>query len=315
MNEEQLINELIKDMPRSNNQLNKVFESDSEIIRGIDLDFSGQNLLFSTDEFSDEDLFNAKDPLVLGHNIAVGALTDIYASGGEPLFYAHSLAADDKFNKKYLQQFYKGIGEVLKEAGVSFIGGDFGKAKAWRCTTSVIGRAKKPLLRSTARVGDAIYITGQIGGGNILAAAKLMNIDIAKIKFHLPIKEANTIREVATSCMDTSDGLFQAVNMIAQMSRVGFALDNLPYHKLGGMVAKLLGLPKELLFFCECGEYELVFTAPKEIKLPFYKIGEITRDKKTLYGKDISGFNLRAREFEDPKDYLKAVKSLCEGLL
>ena len=51
MNEEQLINELIKDMPRSSNQLNKAFESDSEILSGANLDFSGQSFLFSTDEF------------------------------------------------------------------------------------------------------------------------------------------------------------------------------------------------------------------------------------------------------------------------
>ncbi len=315
MNEEQSINELIKEMPRSKNQLNKAFESDSEILSGVDLDFSGHNLLFSTDEFSDEDLFCTRDPFLLGHNIAVGALTDIYASGGEPLFYAHSLCIDEQFSKKYLDQFYKGIAGVLKEAGAVFIGGDFGKAKAWRCTTSVIGRARKPLLRSTARVGDSIYITGAIGGGNIGAVAKLMHIDIAKIKFRLPNKEAQTIREVATACMDTSDGVYQAVNTIAQMSGVGFSLDNLPYHKAGGIASKMLRLPKELLLFCECGEYELVFTTPKEIKLPFYKIGEITKEQKTLYGKDISSFDLRARAFEDPKDYLKAVKSLCDALL
>ena len=310
MNEKNIIEKLIKNMPRSDIQLNKPFESDAEI-----LEFAGKKLLYSMDEFSDEDLFMMNDPFVLGHNIAVAAISDIYASGGIPMFYAHSLTINETFTEKYLEKFYEGIAAVLRKANTAFIGGDFGKAESWRCCASVIGTSERPILRSTAKPGDVIYITGEIGAGNIQAAAKLYHTNVAKIKFKLRNQEAEMIRKVASSCIDTSDGVNNAINTIANMSGVGFAIEHLPYLRVGAILAKILGLPKEMLFFCECGEYELLFTAPPEITLPFHRLGKITACEKTLQGKDISKFNISAREFENPKDYLKAVKFLCDELL
>jgi len=310
MNEKKLIEQLIRNMPRSNKQLNKPFESDSEI-----LEFTGKKLLYSMDEFSSEDLFMINDPFVLGHNIAVATISDIYASGGIPLFYAHSLTINESFTEKYLEKFYKGVAAVLSTANTAFIGGDFGKAECWRCCASVIGSTERPILRSTAKPGDIIYITGEIGAGNVQAAAELFHVKVAKIKFKLRSQEAQRISQVASSCIDTSDGAYNAINTISDMSGVGFALDFLPYMKAGSILAKILGLHKEMLFFCECGEYELLLTAPPEISLPFHRIGRITTHGKTLHGKDISKFNISAREFKNPKDYLKAVKLLCDELL
>ncbi len=310
MNEKMLIESLIKGMPRSKAQLNKPFESDSEI-----LEFCGSKLLFNTDEFSSEDLFVDNDPYILGYNIAVAAISDIYASGGTPLYYAHSLTINEMFTDKYIREFYNGIADVLKLTDTAFIGGDFGRAEAWRCCVSVIGTSERPILRSGAKAGDVIYITGKIGSGNIQAAAKIHNINIVKTKFNLRRKEAEQLRQHVTSCIDTSDGVFNGINMIAQMSNTGFTIYDLPYSKAGIILSKILRLPKEMLFFCECGEYELLFTAPPNIKLPFYKIGEVTSGEKLLNGKDISKMNMSAREFENPKDYLKAVKNLCDELL
>lgn len=310
MNEKNIIEKLIKNMPRSDIQLNKPFESDAEILK-----FAGKKLLYSMDEFSDEDLFMMNDPFVLGHNIAVAAISDIYASGGIPMFYAHSLTINETFTEEYLEKFYKGIAAVLRKANTAFIGGDFGKSESWRCCASVIGTSERPILRSTAKPGDVIYITGEIGAGNIQAAAQLYHTNVAKIKFKLRNQEAEMIRKVASSCIDTSDGVNNAINTIANMSGVGFAIEHLPYLRVGAILAKILGLPKEMLFFCECGEYELLFTAPPEITLPFHRLGKITACEKTLQGKDISKFNISAREFENPKDYLKAVKFLCDELL
>lgn len=308
MKERELIEKLAKIMPGTGLRQNRIFESDSEV-----LNFAGKNMLFTTDEFSGEDMFSEKDPYVLGHNIAVGAISDIYASGGTPLFYAHSLTVNELFNEKFLEKFYRGIAGVLTEAGAAFIGGDFGRAGEWRCCASVIGVSERPVFRSGAKAGDNIYITGKVGGGNLQAAAMIYNINAAGIKFKLRKAESELIRQYATSCMDTSDGAFNAVNTISRMSGTGFDLFNIPYIKAGRIAAKLLGLPEEMLFFCECGEYELLFTAPRE--LPFYKIGRVTESGKLLHNKDISKINISAREFENMADYLKAVKNLCEELL
>lgn len=308
MKERELIEKLTELMPKTSQQKNRLFESDSEV-----LSFAGENMLFTTDEFSSEDMFIEKDPYILGHNIAVGAISDIYASGGVPMFYAHSLTINKLFNKKFLENFHKGVADVLKTAGAAFIGGDFGSAEEWRCCASVIGVSERPVLRSGAKPGDNIYITGKVGGGNLQAAARIYNVDAVKIKFKLRKDEAEIIQQFATSCMDTSDGVFNAINTISLMSGIGFELFNIPYIKTGMIAAKLLGLPKEMLFLCECGEYELLFTSSRE--LPFYRIGTVTEKGKSLNNKDISKINISAREFENMADYLNEVKKICEELL
>lgn len=309
MKERELIELISGRMPRANTQLNGLFEADAEI-----LTFGDRYLLFSTDEFSDEDLFSTKDPRALGHNIACAAISDILACGGTPLYYAHSLTVDSRFDKRYMERFSDGVGEVLQEAGAGFIGGDFGRADSWRCCVSVIGITDKPVLRSGARAGDHIYITGPVGAGNVQAALGLYHVPFTGIipHFNLRIHALDDIRTYATSCIDTSDGLFQSVKLIADMSRTGFALTGLPYLGAGKMLAKLTGLPIEMLALCECGEYELLFTSSAE--LPYTKIGRVTKQERTLGGRDVAHIDLSARSHKDLSTYLKEVKTICEEL-
>jgi len=301
MKEKEVIEIINEIMPRSSLQVNKPFETDSEVI-----EHENGYLLFSTDEFSAEDMLVENDAFVLGHNIAVGTLSDIYASGGVPKYYAQSLTINEMFTPKYLRDFHEGVAAVLRQADVAFIGGDFGKSPLWRCTSSAIGFAEKALRRSGAKVGDAVYITGDIGAGN-MQALKI------KTSFTLRNAEAEVIRQHATSCIDTSDGLWNAISLIAAQSGVGYELRDLPYDPAGLRLSKDLGYPKEMLFFCEGGEFELLFTSPLE--LPFRKIGRITERSKTLDGRDISAFDISAREFERVEDYVKAVMKICAELL
>jgi thiamine-monophosphate kinase len=303
MKDKEFINIINDIMPRSTLQVNKPFETDSEV---MELKHDRGYLLFSTDEFSAEDMLVEQDAFALGYNIAVGSLSDIYASGGVPKYYAQSLTINGMFTTKYLKNFHKGVATVLKQANVAFIGGDFGKSSHWRCTSSVIGFAEKIVRRSGAKVGDNVYITGKIGAGN-MQALKM------KTRFALRNAEAEIIRQNATSCIDTSDGVWNAINLITAQSKVGYELHDLPYETKGLELSEITGFPKEMLFFCEGGEFELLFTSPRE--LPFYKIGHITERSKTLEGKDISEFDLCAREFERVDDYIKAVKKTCDELL
>ncbi|MCL1875080.1 MAG: hypothetical protein FWF87_02325 [Synergistaceae bacterium] len=89
---------------------------------------------------------------------------------------------------------------------------------------------------------DSIYITGKIGAGN-LQALKI------KKRFTLRNAEAEVVRQHATSCIDTSDGAWNAVNLIAAQSKVGYELHDLPYDATGLRITNTLGWPKELLFF------------------------------------------------------------------
>lgn len=331
--EKEMIEGIHKHMPRSTSQLNKLFEADSEIV-----DFHGKSLLYNIDEFSEEDLFRDEDPYVLGWNMATGSISDILASGGKPKYYAHSLVIKNTWTKDYVEKLSLGISEVLKEVGVAFIGGDFGISKTWRYTGSVIGDLEgPPMLRSGAKVGDGIFVTGPIGRGNVEAALVLYAENPLvkhitgrwKNSFRLRSKEAEVIKRHSCCCIDTSDGVLNALNAISEMSKTGFVVGNLPYVKSGLLLAKALNVPKEMLFLSECGEYELLFTLSKEAeveflneveekKLKFHKIGEvIEQGNKSLWERgwkiDFITYDLRARDYSDPKDYLRAVVHFLKG--
>jgi len=331
--EREMIEVIHKHMPRSASQVNKLFEADSEIV-----DFQGKSLLYNIDEFSEEDLLRDEDPYVLGWNMATGSISDILASGGNPKYYAHSLVIQDSWTKDYVEKLALGIAQVLKEVGATFIGGDFGISKAWRYTGSVIGDLEgPPMLRSRAKVGDGIFVTGPIGIGNVEAAI-VMYAEKSLVKqisgkwknsFRLRSKEAEVIKRHSCCCIDTSDGVFNALNAISEMSGTGFAVSNLPYVKSGLLLAKALNLPKEMLFLGECGEYELLFTLSKEAeeeflneaqekKLKFYKIGEIKEQgNKSLLERgrkiDFINYDFRARDYLNPKDYLRTVVHFLKG--
>jgi len=98
---------------------------------------------------------------------------------------------------------------------------------------------------------------------------------------------------------------------------------NLPYVKSGLLLAKAQNVPKEMLFLGECGEYELLFTLSKEAekgfqneaqekKMKFYKLGEVREEgSKSLQERgrelDLTVYDLSARNYSTPKDYLRAV--------
>ncbi len=325
MNKEKKIIEAIsKIFPRSPQQINKLFEADSEILQ-----WGNEKMLINIDGFSEEDYFRIHDPYSLGWNIAVGSISDILASGGTPLYFGHSLVIGENWDSLFLKKFTNGIKDVLTKYDTFFIGGDFGSSNSWNYTAMVIGVAKQNiLLRSSAKVGDSIYISGKVGAGNLEAALKIYQENkkyksiIKKIKnrFKIRKKEAALILKFSECCIDTSDGVFNAIKSISKMSKTGFELENIPYHKLGVLASKTISLPKTLLLLGESGEYELLFTLSKSREpdfifqakqegLKFFKIGEIADEINMILKEknkiiDLSNFNIWARNYNDINEYI-----------
>ncbi|MFC1806869.1 AIR synthase related protein [Candidatus Omnitrophota bacterium] len=324
-NDEKKVIELIESMfPKSDKRLNKCFESDSEVIS-----LNNKQFLFTIDEFSSEDMFRDNDPYSLGWNVAAGGISDISACAGMPLFYGHAMVVSTEWDEGFIKKFSRGISDVLKESGAVFIGGDLGKAKDWRYTAAVIGQPRSKLLnRKGAAIDDSIYISGKIGSGNLEAALKFYSNDkrfkmistMLKNRFQLRVKESELIGNYAACCIDTSDGVFNALNTIAELNNVGYEISNLPYIDMGSLGASIVSLPKELLLLGEGGEYELLFTInpkneqeflqrAKQEGLTFYKIGQVNDSSRIFFdGKrslDLSNLNVRARDFDDRKKYLE----------
>jgi thiamine-monophosphate kinase len=331
MNYESKIIKLVNDiMPESLLRLSKCFEADAEVIL-----LGGKKYLFTTDDFSKEDLFLESDPFSLGWNVACASISDIIAAGGIPLVYSHSMVISNNWDEKYIAEFSKGIAEVLKIYSISFTGGDLGKSEDWRYTSSVIGKScRKILNRKGMLASHTIFITGESGAGNLQAAMNLFSHatrtkdspDPAKYLFRTHENIVDILSKYASSSIDTSDGVFSALKTLSDLNLKGFVIDNIPIIPQGVKLSEALGLPVELFILGECGEYEILFTVSDKNKTAFikeiidnglkvYEIGKVTTDKDekiiSMNGKtfDLKDYDINARDFDDVKDYLGKVKA------
>ena len=187
------------------------------------------------------------------------------------------------------------------------------------------GRARAAPWRPA---GDLIYLSGEIGAGNLEAALRLYggrNPQISepiKTQFPVRMRESALMRKFAACCMDTSDGVCAALNALADLNACGYAVADLPYLASGLEFCRRASLPGALLFLGECGEYELLFTIRPEreeaflieaqkLGCPFHRIGTITGTGRKLRedGRaiDLESWGRQARDFESPAQYLAAL--------
>lgn len=330
--EKDIITIIANQLPRSDKQLNNLFESDSEIIQ-----YGSKKLLVTIDEFSNEDLFRDHNPYILGWNLTVATISDILASGGLPRYYGHSVMIDkNKWDDYYLERFSTGIADVLKKTKAFFIGGDVGSSDQWHYTGIALGETKRVITRLGAKPGNIVLMTGQIGAGNLEAALKLYSskhilnkvLKHYKTRLALRFDESRLISQYATSCIDSSDGVLNALKTLSELNHTGFELTHTPYLHDGVLACKILSKPKELLLMGECGEYELVFTIDKkdlvtflqkskEQKLSFTQIGNIVEEPGKILAThnshiDFSGFDISARDYKDVNLYLDALNNYLD---
>jgi len=328
---EKAICELLSDLlPQG--RLNRCFESDAEIIQ-----VNGGQCLFTTDEFSAEDLFRESNPYVLGWNIAAGGISDILACGGAPLYYAHALTVDPRWDAAYLRQFGTGVRDVLNATGGRFIGGDCGRSAQWRCTVSVIGAcAGRLVLRRGAAPGDLIYLSGKIGAGNLEAGLTLQaerNPSWASSitnQFPLRHQAAAIMRQYASAGIDTSDGVWAGLTTLADLNGCGYAVADLPYLPEALRFCQMASLPSMVLFLGECGEYELLFTLRPEHEpaflteaqqsgCTFYRLGHITPAERVIRqdGQTVAlgSLSIQARDYASPRRYFEELTRWLERQL
>ena len=180
-----------------------------------------------------------------------------------------TLGLPNDFPVDYLKQFYHGLVAGCGEWDISVIGGDTGWASAASFSASAVGhvRPEEVLTRSTAKVGDSIFVTGPVGVfGTALAyfiVAKPAGFRVSeeeesflKKKLVHPVAQVTKGRRLArsgicTSCMDITDGLASSLFELASCSEIGFSLDRslLPIHSTTLSVAEFLDIsPLDIVF-------------------------------------------------------------------
>lgn len=263
MHEFALIRQLAACFRRSPLQHNALFTSDAEIV-----DINGTLWGVTTDAFSpEEDCFGNVDPERIGRNIAVATLSDLFAAGCQPNFYLHSLDLPPG-GEAFGLSLSQGVSSVLNACGAFMLGGDLGCGNTWRCTATAFGplARPKPLARLLPQRRQTLYVTGTLGDAN---AAALQGF--VPPAFELRLAAARALRSQASSCIDTSDGLLNAVWQWRDVNPgFRFELDPaaIPYSPEALEAAQRGGFPVPAFLFGGAGEYELLFAADPNAVVP-----------------------------------------------
>jgi thiamine-monophosphate kinase len=282
------------------------------LVRGIGDDCAvlrlspGSELLVTTDLCIEDVHFRrAWHPATaVGHYCITRGLSDIAAMGGHPLACFLSLGLPETLPQSWVNGFFHGFLAQARRFKTPLAGGDISSARQITAEIVVTGQvpAGKAVLRSGARAGDRIYVTGSLGGPaatlkQLFAGKKIKPARSNSHFYPIPrIAAGAWLRErsLATAMIDLSDGLSVDLAHICEESRVTAIIEA---NKVP------LGKGADLKLALHGGEdYELLFTVPRRAKVPariagiaITEIGEIRnrRDYSSAIG--ILGDNGKVR--------------------
>jgi len=273
--ENKIINDLTKNLCRSPNQLNKVHESDAEIIR---LKNTPYDLAITIDTISEEikaGLYN--DPYQIGWMSVIVNMSDLAAVGADPFGIVISQIFPKEISDEFVRQIQKGINDACKKCGTFVLGGDTNLGDELIISGCAIGTIEKGkyLKRIGCKPGDRIYLTGKVGYGNTYALQKLFSKNESEIIYQpsAKLEWRNILRKHSSCCIDTSDGVISSLDQLMRLNNVGFKFKD-DWDDVICQPSKQIAnntLPLWLLLAGEHGEFELLFSITPENKIDFLK--------------------------------------------
>ena len=253
----------------------------------------------------------------VGQRCLARGLSDIAAMGGEPVAAFLSLALPRDLPQSWVGRFARSLISLAERYGVTLAGGDTAESPNGILADIVVVGAVprgKAVLRSGARAGDRIYVSGELGGSAAAVVQmrakpkrKLNPREYGRHFFPEPRVEVGRIlreKGLASAMIDTSDGLSTDLAHICEESGVGAEIEaeTIPRASVGKPAREV-----DLQVALHGGEdYELLFTAPRGkcvpsriAGIPVTQIGYITRGRRILLRNESGvGYELEARGWE-----------------
>ena len=216
--------------------------------------------------------FEKTDPLYIGHKALAVNLSDLAAMGATPAWMTLALTLPNT-DKAWLQAFCRGLFKLAKQHQVALIGGNLARGPL-SITIQALGFLPKnrALLRSGAKPGDLIYVTGTLGDAGLALQYLQKKISIPTRyqktllkRLYCPeprIDCGQRILTLATAAIDVSDGLASDLGHILEASNTNATLyvDQLPRSQ---MMKQIVSSEKAISLALTAGDdYELCFTIP-----------------------------------------------------
>ena len=339
ISENNFINSLISGFKRSPMQINKVHESDAEIIK-ISGD-SSTYLAVTTDSIVEEIKSGLYDnPYLIGWMSVMVNLSDLSAVGAHPLGIILSQIIPSDYRSEDLSNLQLGIKDACRKCRTFILGGDTNTGDNLIITGTAVGilEDKKFISRIGCQPGDILYSTNFLGRGNAFAISRFFNQGNKNFEF-LPqsgINYCRLIKNYASACMDTSDGVISTLDQLMRLNKLGFKIDDDWAEKIDKESLELAEssfIPAWLLLAGYHGEFELIFSIPKNSEDKFLfsaekmnwqplKIGQVIEDVKIkipVYGKEIDIDSCRIRNLFNNLDkgvdiYLKSLLAIDDEI-
>jgi thiamine-monophosphate kinase len=258
----------------------------------------GRYLLLKTDAVVQGVHFSATtEPEQIGHKALGRCLSDIAAMAGKPIAALITMALPTQFDPAFLQRIYDGMNRLAKQHGVAIVGGET-TTNPERLLISVclLGEvaADKCILRSGAKSGDALFVTGELGGS--LAGRHL--------EFEPRLAEARWLAGhfAIHAMIDLSDGLAGDLRHLLQRSKVGAEVlaQAIPISRAARLQAKAESSAKTpLLAALSDGEdFELLFTVAGRDAVPLLDAWkkQFPKARLSCIGKITSALGLKLRD-------------------
>jgi thiamine-monophosphate kinase len=222
--------------------------------------------------------FDWSTPFEIGSKIATANLADICAMGGWPQYLVVATGIP-KNSEDVIFEIARGIAAEADRVGARVIGGDLSQSEKAMITITALGSVDKPILRSSAHVGDSVSIsaiTGWSRAGQLIRESQDKELTNSKAgikalsQFSQPQPDYEVMKRIAqsaTAMCDISDGILRDASRIAEASGVTIECDPDLIEKVPGFgelveIAKKIGVDPIELFLQSGEEHELLFTGP-----------------------------------------------------
>lgn len=256
----------------------------------------GMQLAVSTDLLVEGRHFlSTVDPARLGHKCLAVNLSDLAACGARPLAFTLALSLPQA-DKAWLAPFSRGLLALADAHGCELVGGDTTRGPLSICIT-VFGEVPtgQALLRSGARAGDDVWVSGTLGDARLALEVFRGTVSVDGTVFEAARRRLEqpeprvalglALRGVASAAIDVSDGLLGDLGHILQRSQVGATVESEAVRALlaaGGAV----DAARQRAFTLSGGDdYELCFTAPASARAAVQAAGAAAGTAVTRIGR------------------------------